>query len=381
MTRLLLVSPHFAEYSLRLADGLAARHDVTLVLEHKQYDRDIAGQPMNGLGRPADVVRIGYRSLADLWRLYSIARRDRPAAIHFQEASGRLKALISLGLMVLMRRRCRIVLTVHDPVPHSGRDTAIARRVGMIRRISRRMADCVLVHGESCRASLEAGGQLDPSRIRVTHHGVLHVPRTDEQRSPNPGEFLIFGRMEHYKGLSVAVAAAKILSKTKIPFTLTIVGAGPEMARLAEEMAEIAEIRAEDRFVPTAELITAVQSAQVVLLPYLDATQSGVLAGALGGERPVIASRTGGLPDVIVDGENGLLVPPGDEEALARAMLRVLTEPGLADRLASGARVTAHGKLDWDRIAEELEPAYTAGTGASPAPPFGMATASRMTRS
>lgn len=105
------------------------------------------------------------------------------------------------------------------------------------------------------------------------------------------------------------------------------------------------------------------QSATVVALPYKDATQSGVLASAYGNSRPVVASATGGIPDVVTDGVNGLLVPPGDATALADALERVLTSKPLAAALTDGARQTAAGLLNWDRIAEQLLGSYHALAG------------------
>ena len=96
----------------------------------------------------------------------------------------------------------------------------------------------------------------------------------------------------------------------------------------------------------------------MVALPYKDATQSGVLASAYGNARPVVASATGGIPDVVTDGVNGLLVPPGDATALADALERVLTSKPLAATLTEGARQTAAGPLNWDRIAEQLLGSY-----------------------
>ena len=101
-------------------------------------------------------------------------------------------------------------------------------------------------------------------------------------------------------------------------------------------------------------------------MPYKDASQSGVLASAFGNHRPVVASATGGIPDVVTDGVNGLLVPPADAEALADALERVLTSRPLAASLTEGARQTAEGSLNWDHIAERLFTTYRRVAGVSP---------------
>jgi glycosyltransferase involved in cell wall biosynthesis len=95
-----------------------------------------------------------------------------------------------------------------------------------------------------------------------------------------------------------------------------------------------------------------------VVLPYKDATQSGVVAAAYGAGRPVIASAVGGIPEVVIDGYNGLLVPPINPEALANAMEKLILSPELLDRLTQGAKATASGLMNWDRIAAAMHDSY-----------------------
>ena len=117
-------------------------------------------------------------------------------------------------------------------------------------------------------------------------------------------------------------------------------------------------IDATDAYITPEATSALFQSAAVVALPYKDATQSGVLASAFGNRRPVVASATGGIPDIVKDGVNGLLVPPGDAAALANALERVLTSKTLAATLAEGAMLTATGGMNWDNIADGLHSAY-----------------------
>jgi glycosyltransferase involved in cell wall biosynthesis len=86
------------------------------------------------------------------------------------------------------------------------------------------------------------------------------------------------------------------------------------------------------------------------VLPYLNATQSGVLAAALGNGRFAIVSDVGGLRDIVAQNRNGLLVPPGDSDALAEAIRRVASDVDLRRRLSLGARQLAEQELDWSRI-------------------------------
>jgi glycosyltransferase involved in cell wall biosynthesis len=109
--------------------------------------------------------------------------------------------------------------------------------------------------------------------------------------------------------------------------------------------------------VPHAEVMAAWHGAAIGVVPSLMEAMGQVAVEALLARTPLIASRTGGLADVVRDGESGLLVPPGDADALHAAIVRLLTEPGLAQRL----RVEGHRRgLDFTaaRVVPQIEEAY-----------------------
>jgi glycosyltransferase involved in cell wall biosynthesis len=164
----------------------------------------------------------------------------------------------------------------------------------------------------------------------------------------------MFGRMEAYKGLEVLVEAAERLHAAGRPVRLVIAGKGPEQTRLAARIAALPGAQAIDRYLEPGDLQAEIARAACVVAPYLDATQSGVLASAFANGKPVVASRVGGLGDVVHDGANGLLVPPGDAAALARAIGRILDDAPLREALTEGAQAFAAGALNWNSIAARI---------------------------
>jgi glycosyltransferase involved in cell wall biosynthesis len=100
-------------------------------------------------------------------------------------------------------------------------------------------------------------------------------------------------------------------------------------------------------------VIQAMQEAAIVVLPYDEATQSGVLSIAFANARPVVATAVGAVQEVVTD-DNGLLVPARDPERLAEAMGRALTDQALWARLSAGAARTAADDMDWAAVAEIL---------------------------
>jgi glycosyltransferase involved in cell wall biosynthesis len=96
----------------------------------------------------------------------------------------------------------------------------------------------------------------------------------------------------------------------------------------------------------------------VVALPYIDATQSGVIATAYNFGRPVVATTVGGLPSMVDHRRTGLLIPPGDERALADAIVTLLTDAELRRRLGRGARARAIGEFSAASVAERTLNVY-----------------------
>jgi glycosyltransferase involved in cell wall biosynthesis len=219
----------------------------------------------------------------------------------------------------------------------------------------RSAAALVTLHGESCIQEFRRVSADFKGRIKSAMHGVLMVPPLGTAPvQPSEGRILFFGRMMSYKGLDVFVDAVDILTNRGVPHQAVVAGSGPEMTRLAARMATQPTMKVINAFISPEETAALFQSAAVVALPYKDATQSGVLACAFGNYRPVVASATGGIPDLVEDGVNGLLVPPGDAVALADALESVLASRTLAATLADGAKRTAAGAMNWDHIAKDV---------------------------
>ena len=147
--------------------------------------------------------------------------------------------------------------------------------------------------------------------------------------------FLFSGLLRPYKGWDVLLDAFAALRR-EIPRALLVLAGEPwgEAKRL--EAWAPAGVRLELRYLPESERGLWFAAADAVVCPYRHATGSGIAADALAYGRPVIGTRVEGLEDVVEDGHSGLLVPPGDAGALARAMARFVRD-GLGPRLAAGA--------------------------------------------
>jgi glycosyltransferase involved in cell wall biosynthesis len=280
-------------------------------------------------------------------------RRFRPDVIHLQET---LQDYLVPAVPLLMRS-APLVLTVHDHVPHTGSDAQLGVRRDFYRRMLRRRAQAVIVHGETIRREIQEREPQLKDRVWSVAHGALGPDPLPGIES-DPGNLLFFGRIEAYKGLGILVDAVRIVQERGMRARLTIAGRGSDLDRHRAAIARLAECSVIDRFIPVDDIALLFQRAAVVAVPYLDGTQSGVAAMAARYGRPVIATRVGSIPEVVRDGVSGLLVEPGDAQQLAAAIERMLSDRPLAAALAAGAERLGATELSWRAIAQDTVSVY-----------------------
>jgi glycosyltransferase involved in cell wall biosynthesis len=353
LLRVVIFASHFVDYSAHLAEALGAKADVLLIADRHSLAMECLPDRLSKLRN----IRVGIYSLSGRRFTFDVVPMllniiaFRPDIIHFQEYPQ--MRIYLLG--ALLRSMARIVITVHDPVPHFGKDAEIyvqrPLRSFIMNRI-RNSAHLLLAHGRYCRESLSF--QMKKARVEETRHGVILVPPPELMRQPIAGRILCFGRMEAYKGLEILLAATQLLVARGLRFSLHVVGRGSDLERLRTRFECLPNVVMRLGFIRPVGAIAEFQEASVVVLPYLEASQSGVAAAAFANGRPVLATDVGGLTDVVDDGVNGLVIKPSDPKALADALEAMLDSPLLLQKMRDGARETARTLMNWNEIASEL---------------------------
>jgi glycosyltransferase involved in cell wall biosynthesis len=260
----------------------------------------------------------------------------------------------------LLPRSRPLVLTAHDVLPREPRRGQLDAQRRLYERV-----DAVVVHSEHGRERLVAQLGIAPEKVRVIAHGAFdHLTRVADER-PLPPELqrvdkpvvLFFGLLRPYKGLDVLLEAWREIDDAE----LWIAGM-PRMDIAALRAAAPPSVRWVPRFVADDELGAFFRRADLVVLPYREIDQSGVLFTALAFGAPLLLSAVGGFPEL---GEMGAaaLVPPGDPGALASELRRLLADRAARDALAAGARAAAAGRFSWDAIAREHLALYGALAG------------------
>jgi glycosyltransferase involved in cell wall biosynthesis len=330
-------------YTSRFAYGPVAAPDG--YARHEHFYRRARGPASSAGRRAAKLVEHG----PDMWRY----RRRAAAAdiVHFQWL-----AVQHVDGHLLPRGR-PLVLTAHDVLPREPRPGQLAAQ----RRLYGRF-DAVVVHSEHGRRRLVGELGLAGDRVHVIPHGAFTHLTAGAGGRGLPAELaggrrpvvLCFGLIRPYKGLDVLLDAWDG-------------GWGAELWIVGRPRYDVGDLRAGapanvrwvSRFVGDDELAAVFARADVVVLPYREADQSGVLATAVAFGRAVVLSDVGGFSELGV----GRLVAPGDARALRSALAELIGDAGARERLAAGARVAAAGPLAWEGVAARTLGLYASLVG------------------
>ena len=366
--KIVLIALHFSEYASRLALSLCAHHSVQLHLCAPNAANELSDELFERLKKSVDLhlhpQHTRKHMLIHGARIAREIRRFKPDIIHAQEAAG---WTLWSTLLQLYPKSAKLVLTVHDPSPHMGNDTQIRRRTQWVNTRLRLKADAIFVHGQHSVTGMNTVLPETATKVYSVGHGVLGHFVYNVTSNPN-AYFLFFGRIQAYKGLGVLIEAAQILKERHLDFRLKIAGNGSDLDQYRDDIARMSFIDVEDRYIPQQDIPKLFENAKAIVMPYLEATQSGVAALAISARKPLIASAVGSIPEVIQHEENGLLVRPNDPTALADAMERLIKNADLCQKIGEGAAATAQTVLNWDTIAEQATQIYKSLLVASPIP-------------
>jgi glycosyltransferase involved in cell wall biosynthesis len=191
----------------------------------------------------------------------------------------------------------------------------------------------------------------DRPRVRAEVRAELGLPET----GPVVG---FVGRLTPQKGPLFLIEAAALLQRRLPEARFIVIGDGesrPECERLAGELGiEGAVVFAGYR----SDVSRLLAAFDLFVMPSVWEGTPLVLLEAMAAARPIVASSVGGIPQVVEDGESGLLIPPGDARTLAETMARALQEPGLAARLGEGALRRYRQSYSLDRMFQDYADLY-----------------------
>jgi len=339
-----LITSHFDYGPIAAADGYE-RRELFYGLAHRGAGHGGAESRMPSAAAPRSRGRMALKLAEHVPEMLRYRRLAREADVaHFQwltvqPVDGRL-----LPRHGRATGRPKLVLTAHDVLPREPRPGQLTAQQRLYERF-----DAVVVHSEHGRRRLTRELGIDSARVHAIPHGAFahlaQAPPSPPPHETNKPVVLCFGLMRPYKGLDVLIEAWRGIESAE----LWIAGM-PRMDISALRAAAPPGVRFDARFIGDGELPAYFQRADLLVLPYREIDQSGVLFTALAFGKPLLLSDVGGFPEVAATGA-ARTVPAGDPAALHHALVELLADPADLAEMAMSARAAAAGRYSWEQIA------------------------------
>lgn len=266
----------------------------------------------------------------------------------------------------VIRRRTPVVCTVHELVPHMSRFRGLT---GRFFEAIYRLADRLFVFTNYTRNRLISEQGITPEKIVVVPHGSLEHTA---ELAAGPLQFpmgpvptvLFIGNIRPDKGLDVLIQAAAHLRKKVPSFKVLIAGRpGFDMTAIRDSVKKLGLedfVEFDLRFLGEQDFAAYLSAATVVALPYRRIEQSGVAVAACTFGKAIVATRCGGVEELVTEAGNGLLVPMDDAEAFAEALGEVLLDVEKRKSFERNSRKYAAQALSWEPIARKTVAGYEA---------------------
>jgi len=347
------VSFDFGEYCIQLASALAQRVEVLLILPHQRaaphlsnLDPAVNFQPFR---HPR--LRQPLRQMAMIYRIIQQIRRFDPDVIHLQ------KGHLWFNLALPTLKRYPLVVTIHDPQYHVG-DRESQKTPQMVIDLGHHRADQIMVHGKQLKQVVIDELGLPGEIVHIIPMIASADGRAQNQVQEDDHQILFFGRIWEYKGLEYLIKAEPLITAQVPDASIVIAGQGEDFARYRRLMVHPERFTVCNEFVPHDKREELFQRASVVALPYVDASQSAVIPIAYAFAKPVVATRVGGLPELVDHGCTGYLVPPRDEQALADALVRLLRDRKFRHQLGANGKRKVETELSPEAVARQTLAVY-----------------------
>jgi glycosyltransferase involved in cell wall biosynthesis len=276
-------------------------------------------------------LRQPFRQLLTIRKVFRGITEFAPDVIHYQG----LHPWLDLALPLW--GRYPLVCTVHDFRPHPG-DKLSQKTPFWVEMFARRRANQLIVHSQHVRSLMVQ--QLGGTSANISL--MPHIQIGQELASPMVEEdehlILFYGRIWEYKGLEYLIRAEPLISARIPNVRIMIAGQGEDFSRYARMMVNPAHFIVHNEFISEERTTEYFQRASVVVLPYIEASQSGVIPLAYSAAKPVVATNVGGLPEMVEHGRTGYLVNPRDPANLAGALIQLLLDSTLRRQMGSNAK-------------------------------------------
>jgi glycosyltransferase involved in cell wall biosynthesis len=263
--------------------------------------------------------------------------------------------IVSTQVLLVLKRQLKTILYIHDVKPHLTRFTMYNYLKQILRNKLQRKAlgyaDEIILLSEN---SYQLFKQLQPAFLNKALWMPIgaHIPKVEEKiplewkdGHIQQDYYLFFGRIDKYKGIINLLKAYDSISESQVPY-LVIAGSGDLLPEENEYILKNDKIKLINRFIEDGEMLYLMKHSRTVVLPYLEASQSGVIPIAYYFGVPVIISNVPGLTEFVEDGKTGIIC--ADIQEIENALLK-MNNDHFREKMSQGAMDFHQKKLDWER--------------------------------
>jgi len=368
-------------YTASLCRALRPLVEDLRLLTSRHYELDINQEPytilplLGGMNRRQSKVRRAFDALRNPLITMNVIRNTRPDIIHFQDVFIPIIEVASVALS--HRQGIGVVYTVHD-VDRStlfGKQSVSSKLSAIALSRIYHIADRLIVHSQSSADELQSRFGISSDRIVRIPLGIQDV-HIENRALPSQAEArkrlgiasdqvvaLFFGTLKKAKGLDYLIESIHWVTKRLPNFVLIVAGQPrsdtPDYVSMVRSLGLDSFVRFDLRYIPLQEVVDYFIACDFVVLPYQKVYQSAVVATAYAFGRPVVATRVGGLDEVVEDGQTGYLVDnPKDPRLLAEAIIKLGSDKRSCLKMGNNARIIASTKYSWSTIARETKYIY-----------------------
>ena len=350
------------DYTIQLANALSKREDVMIVLLNgSQLEEHIENIDKSVNLYLTRKVKYPYYHPMNLLISFDIIRKIRqfnPNIIHIQNGD-----LLSILIFPFLKKSS-VITTFHDVCFHPGLESLMKR---FIRFWSIKNSKKIFVHGKKLKGILVRAHNIPEEKVNtipIGEHNVAPFKRYIKENVKEDNSILFFGWIAIHKGLEHLIKAEPLITKEVRDARIII--AGRTGNRFNEEyfkkcqniMINKNNFEIYNQYISWEFGAELFQRSSLVVLPYIETSQSGVIPTAYGFKKPVVVTDVGAMPEIVDDGVTGFIVPPRNSEALAEAIIKLLKDEKLRKQMGENAYKKLKTDLSWDKIAEKTIEVY-----------------------
>jgi sugar transferase (PEP-CTERM/EpsH1 system associated) len=325
-------------------------------------ERGTLGEELQQEGFPVEVLeRRPGLDLRCAWRLGRLLRRERVDVLHAHQYTPFFYAMAGRWPF----GRAPILFTEHG---RHQPDYPRRKRI-LFNRLMLRKRDRVVAVGEAVRQALIVNEGIPDKRIEVVYNGIdaerfvaqpgdrAQVRRELGFQIDQPVIFQV-ARLDYLKDHATAVRSMARVVREQPAARLLLVGEGPEERAIRDQVEQLGLVGSVQFLGLRKDVPRLLQAADLFLLSSVSEGIPLTVIEAMCAGLPVVCTRVGGTAEVVIDGETGLLAPAGDDTAIASAILRLLTEPALRERMGDAGRQRARQMFSETTMVERYADLY-----------------------